>query len=157
MHYVLVESEGNPKTDPLVMWYNGGPGASSMYGLLVELGPLWLNDLSTMDPQYNATGVPQLVRNPYAWTKFASILVVDSPPPVGFSYCSQFGPTANGTSCGPWNDQDVANANAAFIVKFFQQYPRYLANDFYITGESYGENSPPPFAILFPQLILFLL
>jgi carboxypeptidase C (cathepsin A) len=68
------------------------PGASSMYGILVELGPLWLNDLSTNSAKYNATGIPQLVRNPFAWSKIGSLLMVDSPPPVGFSYCTQFGP-----------------------------------------------------------------
>jgi carboxypeptidase C (cathepsin A) len=48
MHFWFVESEGNPETDPVIMWYNGGPGASSIFGLLTEMGPLWLNDLSEM-------------------------------------------------------------------------------------------------------------
>ena len=68
MHYLFIEKEGEGAQDaPVLMWYNGGPGASSLYGLFVEMGPLWLNDLSLQDPRFNATGVPQLVRNPYAW------------------------------------------------------------------------------------------
>ena len=34
----MIESENDPKNDPVVLWYNGGPGAASMFGLLVELG-----------------------------------------------------------------------------------------------------------------------
>ncbi len=92
----------------------------------MELGPLLLNDLrynplrlffsfslslslirscnhhlfSLQDPEYNRTGIPQLIRNPFSWTKLGSVLIVDAPPPVGFSYCTQYGPTGNGTSCG---------------------------------------------------------
>ena len=40
LHYWLQMSEGDPATDPVVMWLNGGPGASGMIGMLTELGQL---------------------------------------------------------------------------------------------------------------------
>lgn len=69
VHWVLVESERDPANDPLVIWYQGGPGASSLFGFFVEFGPFMLNDESLSGAAYNSTGVPQLVRNPYSWSK----------------------------------------------------------------------------------------
>jgi cathepsin A (carboxypeptidase C) len=44
LHYVYVESLGNPSTDPVVIWLNGGPGCSSMLGAFSELGPFIFDD-----------------------------------------------------------------------------------------------------------------
>ena len=48
LHYWFVESQGNPASDPVVLWLNGGPGCSSMEGFMAEHGPLHLNDDSTI-------------------------------------------------------------------------------------------------------------
>jgi carboxypeptidase C (cathepsin A) len=39
LHYVFVESQNDPATDPLILWTNGGPACSSMIGFVSENGP----------------------------------------------------------------------------------------------------------------------
>ena len=53
-----MESEKDPETDPLLLWLNGGPGCSSMEGMLAELGPFQVsNDGKSIN------------LNPFSWNK----------------------------------------------------------------------------------------
>lgn len=40
MFYWLFRNPIREKTSPLVIWLNGGPGATSMFALFAENGPL---------------------------------------------------------------------------------------------------------------------
>jgi len=45
----LAESQSNPATDPLIVWFNGGPGCSSMLAFIQETGPWLIKDGSAHD------------------------------------------------------------------------------------------------------------
>jgi carboxypeptidase C (cathepsin A) len=67
IHYLLVESQKDPENDPLIIWYNGGPGCSSMLGFMQENGPfLWESGKDTW------TG-----KNPYSWNREANVLYIE--------------------------------------------------------------------------------
>ena len=59
------------------IYSNGGPGASSLFGLMTELGPFMLNDNSLLTDEYNRTGVPSLFYNEYGWSQVGSLLMFD--------------------------------------------------------------------------------
>ena len=124
LHYWFAEAEvSGAESLPVVLWLNGGPGSSSIIGMLQEHGPLLIN----------ATG--GLMRNPYAWTKQANLLILESPAGVGYSYCA---PMKAGSAC---NNTDVTTARAAraAVQDFFKsKFPELRGNGLYITGESYA-------------------
>jgi len=57
LHYIFLESERSPDNDPLVIWFNGGPGCSSLLAFIQEHGPWVIEDNSTT-----------ITRNPHSWT-----------------------------------------------------------------------------------------
>ena len=110
-HYMFVPSKRDPKNDPVLVWFNGGPGASSLFGMMIELGPFLFSDLSLATETFNRTGIPSPIPNPHSWSNVASVLAISAPPPVGFSWCDKGGVGGAGTSCGDWNDTRTAVAN----------------------------------------------
>lgn len=121
--YWFFESRNDPKNDPVILWLNGGPGCSSLTGLFFELGPSRISP--TLKP----------VRNPYSWNNNASVIFLDQPVNVGFSYSSQS--VTDTVAAG----KDVY----AFLELFFKQFPEYKEVDFHIAGESYGGHYIPVF------------
>jgi carboxypeptidase C (cathepsin A) len=63
------------------------------------------------------------------------MLFIEQPVGVGFSYAS--GENAE-SIYGSNNDNNTAERNVLAVNEFFRLYPEYIANKFYITGESYA-------------------
>lgn len=124
LFYWFFESRNDPKNDPIVLWLNGGPGCSSMGGLFMELGPASINKKG------------EVVHNPHSWNANASVIFLDQPVNVGFSYS------------GSNVDSTVAAGKDiyALLSLFFHQFPEYSKQDFHIAGESYGGHYVPVFA-----------
>lgn len=102
-----------------------GPGCSSMTGLFMELGPSTINKAGTKP-----------IHNAYSWNNKASVIFLDQPINVGYSY----------------GDDSVSDTVAAskdvyaLLVLFFKQFPEYKHLDFHIAGESYAGHYIPVFA-----------
>ena len=66
---------------PLSIWYNGGPGAPSTYGLFQEFGPFLLTEESLGTDSYRATGIPTPIYNPWTWANVTSLCEIDRRAP----------------------------------------------------------------------------
>ena len=139
-HYWLVEAQAplDPKTAPTIVWMQGGPGGSSLIGLLTENGPITLNDYSTRTAAFNSTKIPTVFTNDFSWNILGNILYVEHPAPTGFSYCTGY--DDSGFQCSPWDDGTQADSSYRFFVKFFSEkyFPELKNNDFWFSGESYA-------------------
>ncbi|KAG7533933.1 Alpha/Beta hydrolase fold [Arabidopsis thaliana x Arabidopsis arenosa] len=113
LFYYFIKSERNPNEDPLLLWLSGGPGCSSLFGLIFENGPVTIK----IDG-YNG-GIPSLVSTPYSWTKVSNIIYLDQPVGTGFSY-----------STTP-------------LVDIPSNHPDFVSNPFYVTGNSYAGKVVP--------------
>ncbi|XP_071715869.1 serine carboxypeptidase-like 18 [Rutidosis leptorrhynchoides] len=124
LFYTFIESEGNPKDDPLLVWFTGGPGCSSIFGLLYEVGPLTFSrELST-----NENPVLELV--PESLTKAANVIFLDQPAGTGYSYAKT--PEAYVT-----NDTLSAIHANKFMRKWLVDHPKFAKNTVYLGGDSY--------------------
>uniref|UniRef100_A0A914W497 Carboxypeptidase n=1 Tax=Plectus sambesii TaxID=2011161 RepID=A0A914W497_9BILA len=119
LHYWFVESQSSPSTDPLIFWFNGGPGCSSLDGLLNEMGPYLVNaDGKTMR------------MNPNAWNEFANVVYMEAPAGVGYSYSTDGNTTTN--------DDQTSAENYEAVKQFFKTYPAFRNHTLFIMGESYA-------------------
>ncbi|KAB1200246.1 Serine carboxypeptidase-like 18 [Morella rubra] len=125
LFYYFIESQRNPKKDPLMVWISGGPGCSSLTGLLYEIGPL------EFDYQNYDGGLPTLLLSPYSWTQVASIIFLDAPVGAGFSYAK----TPQGYNM---TDKLSAALSYEFLRKWLLNHPQFMQNAFYVGGDSYS-------------------
>ncbi|KAG4145120.1 hypothetical protein ERO13_D05G078900v2, partial [Gossypium hirsutum] len=135
LFYYFVESPRNSlSNNPLILWFNGGPGCSSLgYGAMSELGPFRVNS----DGQ-------TLFRNDFAWNNVANVIFLESPAGVCFSFSN----TSSNTSSDYDNAGDTTTAidTYTFLVNWLERFPQYKSRDFFIAGESYAGHYVPQLA-----------
>ncbi|KAH9856035.1 alpha/beta-hydrolase [Lenzites betulinus] len=103
--------------DDLIFWTNGGPGCSSLEGLLQENGPFqW------------SYGQAHPTQNEFSWTNLSSILFVEQPVGTGFS---QGKPDVT-------NEDQVAAEVVGFMQQFLEVFKELGGKKLYMTGESYA-------------------
>ena len=110
---------------PTMMWLQGGPGGSSLFGLFSEMGPIMVNDAGTQ-------AVPNEL---LSWTREYGMVFVDNPVGVGFSLSDPEGLAQT--------KEQYMTTLYSFISQFHQLFPNLLKNDFYISGESYAGKYVP--------------
>ena len=72
----------DPLEAPVTIWLQGGPGASSLFGLLELHGPFTANFANFQNISRNNQDVIA-VMNPYAWTKKSNVIYIDNPVGAG--------------------------------------------------------------------------
>lgn len=122
LFYWLAGRDASYRTDPTVLWSNGGPGSSSFYGFLSENGPYTVGPSEQLTPY---TG---------SWTSVANYLMFDQPLGVGMSFPFH-GRIAENVQQGT---RQFANAVSHVVRRDgLQRSPLFL------TGESYGGTYMP--------------
>ncbi|AET37464.1 serine-type carboxypeptidase Ecym_1217 [Eremothecium cymbalariae DBVPG len=119
--------DNRSSSDTLIMWFNGGPGCSSMDGALMELGPF----------RIDASG--KVILNEGSWHTRADLLFVDQPVGTGLS--------ARGRNGKYDNDLlDVADDFIKFLENYYAVFPQDRNKKLILTGESYAGQYVPYFA-----------
>ena len=79
-YWLFEATEVSPADAPLVLWLQGGPGASSLLGQFYELGP------HRMEEGDSTPGGAEPVPNAASWNQRANLVFIDQPFGTGFSY-----------------------------------------------------------------------
>lgn len=120
LFYIYAPSQSStPSSDPVILWLNGGPGCSSLFGFLGEVGPVVTD---------NYSGVWK--KNPYSWNTNANLVAIEQPAGVGFSKAKD-----------PdylWTDDVDADNLLSGIKDFIETFPELRGRPFYVSGESYA-------------------
>lgn len=114
----------DPKNAPVLLWLQGGPGATSLIGLFGENGPFEVIS-------------QKLHLRKYSWSLGHNLIYIDNPVGVGYSF------TEGGFST---NETVIGDNLYKALVQFFQLFPELQKNEFYVAAESYGGKYGPAIA-----------
>ncbi len=79
MHYLFLESLDKPETDPVLIFFNGGPGVATIQ--------MAFN--SGISPYGTFDWSDKLIEWNLSWNRRANMLLIDNPAGVGYSYAER--------------------------------------------------------------------
>lgn len=112
-----------PDDAPVVLWLQGGPGASSLFGLFTENGPFVVDANQTVSARK------------YSWHVNHHLIYIDNPVGTGFSFTNEEGYVKN--------EKEVGENLYEVLRQFFTLFSELQSHEFYITGESYAGKYVP--------------
>lgn len=127
LFFLFVVADGNKSDAPILLWTQGGPGLSSLFGQFLENGPIAFDAKPNISVRTNTL------------QKNMSILYLDVPVGSGFSFTEK--PQGYSTSL-----EDITRDVMEFLRQFFELFAEYKDRDFYLAGESYGARYSVAFA-----------
>jgi vitellogenic carboxypeptidase-like protein len=134
-HFPSLDS--NPKA-PLLIWLQGGPGASSMFSLFHEIGPF---ELAKDEGKHGSITLSQRA---LSWNDRYSLLFIDNPVGAGFSYTE----SVDGY---PSTEEEVSANLMTLIQQFYLVFPAMAKVPLYLTGESYAGHYIPALGLRIHQ------
>ena len=114
---------------PLLIWLQGGPGSSSLFGMFSENGPFEVeSDYKTLRPRKST------------WNSNQGMIFIDNPVGAGYSYTESENGYCTNTKI------EVSSQLYELMQQFYDVFPEQLHNPLYITGESYAGHYVPGLA-----------
>ncbi|KAH9951054.1 alpha/beta-hydrolase [Amylocystis lapponica] len=104
-------------TEPWAIWLNGGPGASSLLGLLYE---------ACFPPSDYYSAYP----NNYSWDTVADYIWIDQPVGTGWSTTDETGFV--------YDEDQMGSDFMGFLENLVKVFPSLKSRPLYLTGESYA-------------------
>uniref|UniRef100_A0A023GPA2 Putative serine carboxypeptidase lysosomal cathepsin a n=1 Tax=Amblyomma triste TaxID=251400 RepID=A0A023GPA2_AMBTT len=119
LFFLFIEAEQNCSAAPLMLWTQGGPGLSSLFGLLLQNGPVAF--------EYGKN----ISKRDLTIQQHVNIIYLDAPVGAGFSF-------TNNQSGYPRLLPNVTKDIKEFLNQFLVLFPEFMDRDFYTAGDSYG-------------------
>ncbi|XP_031635907.1 venom serine carboxypeptidase-like [Contarinia nasturtii] len=150
MFFWFFPAKVNTDNAPVVLWLQGGPGASSLFGLFTENGPYSISSNDESNLQQNtfrglfklfakngpSGSKPKLIPRKYSWHLNHNLIYIDNPVGTGFSFTDADDGYAK-------NEKDVGENLLRALQQFFLLFPNLQKNEFFVSGESYAGKYVP--------------
>uniref|UniRef100_A0A336M1Q6 Carboxypeptidase n=1 Tax=Culicoides sonorensis TaxID=179676 RepID=A0A336M1Q6_CULSO len=132
MFFWYFEAASDPDNAPVLIWLQGGPGATSLFGLFTENGPF------DVDENGNT------VKRKYSWHLNHHLLYIDNPVGTGFSF-------TNSDDGYVQNEEEVAANLYETLRQFYILFPHLKSRPLFLSGESYAGKYVPAFGFAIDQ------